>query len=92
MGLMLLVLMPVPYVDASSANVLKSRWARARIGAAGMLVELFIAALAFYAWMLVEPGLLRACASTSCSSRGCRRSSSTATRCCVTTRTTSSPT
>ena len=60
MGLMLLVLMPVPYVDASSANVLKSRWARARIGAAGMLVELFIAALAFYAWMLVEPGLLRA--------------------------------
>jgi putative peptide zinc metalloprotease protein len=60
MGLMLLVLMPVPYVDASSANVLRSRWARARIGAAGMIVELFIAALAFYAWMLVEPGMLRA--------------------------------
>jgi putative peptide zinc metalloprotease protein len=60
MGVMLLVLMPVPYVDASAANVLRSRWARARIGAAGMLVELFIAALAFYAWMLVEPGLVRA--------------------------------
>ena len=60
MGVMLLVLMPVPYVDASSANVLRSRWARARIGAAGMLVELFIAALAFYAWMLMEPGLPRA--------------------------------
>jgi putative peptide zinc metalloprotease protein len=60
MGLMLLVLMPVPYVDATSANVLRSRWARARIGAAGMLVEVFIAALAFYLWMLVEPGFLRA--------------------------------
>ncbi len=60
MGLMLLVLMPVPYVDASSASVLRSRWERARIGAAGMIVELFIAALAFYIWMLVEPGLLRA--------------------------------
>jgi putative peptide zinc metalloprotease protein len=60
MGVLLLVLMPVPYVDASSANVLRSRWARARIGAAGMLVELFIAALAFYLWMLVEPGFLRA--------------------------------
>lgn len=60
MGVMLLVLMPVPYVDASSANVLRSRWARARIGAAGMIVELFIAALAFYAWMLMEPGLPRA--------------------------------
>jgi putative peptide zinc metalloprotease protein len=60
MGLMLLVLMPVPYVDASSANVLRSRWARACIGAAGMLVELFVAALAFYAWMAVEPGVARA--------------------------------
>lgn len=60
MGLMLLVLMPVPYVDASSANVLRSRWARARIGAAGMLVEIFVAALAFYLWLLVEPGMLRA--------------------------------
>ena len=60
MGIMVLVIMPVPYVDASSANVLRSRWARARIGAAGMIVEVFIAALAFYLWMLVEPGLLRA--------------------------------
>jgi len=60
MGVMMLVLMPVPYVDASSANVLRSRWARARIGAAGMIVELFIAALAFYLWMLLEPGLVRA--------------------------------
>ncbi len=60
MGVMLLVLMPVPYVDASAANVLRSRWARARVGAAGMLVEVFIAALAFYAWLLVEPGLVRA--------------------------------
>ena len=60
MGLMMLVLMPVPYVDASAATVLRSRWARARIGAAGMLVEIFIAALAFYVWLAVEPGLVRA--------------------------------
>ena len=60
MGLMLLVLMPVPYVDASSATVLRSRWSRALVGAAGMLVELFIAALAFYVWLAVEPGLVRA--------------------------------
>ena len=60
MGVMLLVLMPVPYCDASAANVLRSRWQRALIGAAGMTVELFIAALAFYAWLLVEPGLVRA--------------------------------
>ena len=60
MGLMLLVLMPVPYVDASAATVLRSRWSRARVGAAGMLVELFVAALAFYLWLAVEPGVVRA--------------------------------
>ncbi|MDH3461969.1 MAG: hypothetical protein OEM00_13570, partial [Burkholderiaceae bacterium] len=60
MGVMFLVLMPVPYVDASSATVLRSRWARAVVGAAGMLVEVFIAALAFYLWLAVEPGLVRA--------------------------------
>lgn len=60
MGIMLLVLMPVPYVDASAATVLRSRWSRALVGAAGMLVELFVAALAFYLWLAVEPGLLRA--------------------------------
>lgn len=60
MGVMLLVMMPVPYVDASSATVLRSRWQRALIGAAGMVVELFVAALAFYVWMAVEPGLTRA--------------------------------
>ena len=60
MGVMLLVLMPVPYVDASSATVLRSRWSRALVGAAGMLVEIFIAAVAFYFWLAVEPGLVRA--------------------------------
>lgn len=60
MGVMLLVLMPVPYVDASAASVLRSRWSRALVGAAGMLVEIFIAALAFYLWLAVEPGLVRA--------------------------------
>ncbi len=60
MGVMLLVLMPVPYVDATASTVLRSRWSRALVGAAGMLVEVFIAALAFYLWLAVEPGLVRA--------------------------------
>jgi putative peptide zinc metalloprotease protein len=60
MGLMVLVMMPVPYVDASAATVLRSRWSRALVGAAGMAVELFIAALAFYLWLALEPGWLRA--------------------------------
>ncbi len=60
MGVMLLVLMPIPYVDASAASALRSRWSRALVGAAGMGVEIFFAALAFYLWLLIEPGLVRA--------------------------------
>lgn len=60
LGLMFLVLVPVPYVDVSAATVFKSKYHRALVGAAGMLVELFIAALAFYFWLLVEPGMVRA--------------------------------
>lgn len=60
MGVMLLILMPVPYVDASAASALTSKWRRALVGAAGMIAELFVAALALYLWLLIEPGVLRA--------------------------------
>jgi putative peptide zinc metalloprotease protein len=61
-GVMLLAGYPVPFVDASSASALASKWQRALVAAAGMLVELFVAALAFYAWLLLEPGLARSIA------------------------------
>ncbi len=62
MGVMLLMLMPVPYVDASSASTFKSKTDRALVGAAGMLVEVFVAALAMYLWVAAEPGLVRSLA------------------------------
>ncbi len=62
MGLMLLVLAPVPYVDASASSAFRSRWARAGVGAAGMMAELALAALAMALWLLVEPGLVRSIA------------------------------
>lgn len=61
-GLMLLALYPVPYVDVSNAAASPGKWSRALVGAAGMLTELFIAAIAFYLWLLLEPGLARAMA------------------------------
>jgi putative peptide zinc metalloprotease protein len=60
MGIILLVLIPVPYVEASAATTFKSKYERATVGAAGMLVELFLAAIAFYLWLLIEPGTGRA--------------------------------
>lgn len=62
MGIMLLVFFPVPYVDVSHASALASRWQRAAVGAAGMMAEVFVAALATYAWVMLEPGLARAVA------------------------------
>jgi putative peptide zinc metalloprotease protein len=62
MGLMFLVFAPAPYVDASAASTFRSKHKRAVVGAAGMLVELWLAALAMYVWVLVEPGAVRAVA------------------------------
>jgi putative peptide zinc metalloprotease protein len=61
-GLMLLVFAPLPYVDASAASGFRSKWHRAFVGAAGMIVEAFFAALALYVWLAVETGLVRALA------------------------------
>ncbi len=59
MGIMLLVLSPVPYVDASASSAFPGKWQRFVVGAAGMGVELVIAALAMFVWISVEPGLVR---------------------------------
>jgi putative peptide zinc metalloprotease protein len=59
MGIALLVLTPVPYVDASSASAFREKRKRVMVGAAGMMVELFISALALFLWLLVEPGAVR---------------------------------
>jgi len=60
MGIMLLVMMPVPYVDASSANAIPEKRRRVLVGAAGMVVELFVASCALFLWLEMQPGILRA--------------------------------
>lgn len=62
MGVMLLLFMPVPYVDASAASAFPDKRWRALVGAAGMLADLATGALALWAWTLLEPGLWRAAA------------------------------
>ncbi len=60
MGIMLLVLTPIPYVDASGASAFRSKWERMLVGGIGIGVELFVAALALILWVNVEPGAVRA--------------------------------
>ncbi|MET0485497.1 MAG: hypothetical protein ABW216_07360 [Candidatus Rokuibacteriota bacterium] len=59
MGIMMMVVTPVPYVDASAAWAFPDKRQRMVVGAAGMLVELFIAALAVMVWLHAEPGVVR---------------------------------
>ncbi|RVU19087.1 HlyD family efflux transporter periplasmic adaptor subunit [Methylobacterium oryzihabitans] len=61
-GLVFVALFPVPYVEASASAAFRSKWRRAGVAAAGMLVETFVAALAAFVWVTVEPGLVRAVA------------------------------
>jgi putative peptide zinc metalloprotease protein len=58
MGIMFLVLMPVPYVDASSAWAFRNKWHRVMVGAAGMYVELAVAAVAAIVWANTQQGTL----------------------------------
>lgn len=59
MGIMLLVLMPIPYVDATSASAFRDKYKRVFVGAAGMIIELFIASIALFVWVNIEPGIVR---------------------------------
>ena len=59
MGIAMMVLVPMLYSDTSDAWKLTSRRQRAAIGAAGMIVECALAALAIFAWNFLDDGLGR---------------------------------
>jgi putative peptide zinc metalloprotease protein len=58
-GISVLLLMPVPYVDASAAWAIRERSTRILISAAGIMVEVGLAAIALFVWCIVEPGIVR---------------------------------
>ena len=58
MGFMLLILTPCLYCDVSDSWMVRSKWRRAAIGAAGMYVELVLAAICTWVWWTSNVGLL----------------------------------
>ncbi|MFK7888344.1 MAG: hypothetical protein AB8G16_15900 [Gammaproteobacteria bacterium] len=58
-GIAMLVLLPVPYVDASDSARFSNKHHRMAVGAAGILVETGLASMGLAVWMVVEPGLIR---------------------------------
>jgi putative peptide zinc metalloprotease protein len=59
MGVSVLLLLPAPYVDASAATEFASRRRRVAVSAAGVAVELGLAAIALCVWVAVQPGWVR---------------------------------
>ncbi len=59
MGVRVLFLTPVPYVDASAANGLRGKWQRIMVSVAGIMAEVLLAALALFVWISIENGLLK---------------------------------
>jgi len=57
-GVMLLVLIPSPFVDASSCWAFPNKWQRIAVGAGGMLFELFLASVAAFVWLNAPEGSL----------------------------------
>ena len=64
MGVMFLVFIPLPYVDASATAAWPERRRRMLVAAMGIMVELLVAAIALFVWLLVEPGTVRTLAYT----------------------------
>lgn len=62
MGVLLMIFTPVPYMDATSSWGFRSKWKRVLVGFAGMIVELFVAALATFVWAWTAPGSLNSLA------------------------------
>lgn len=57
-GVILLVFSPTMYCDVSDSWMLKNKWERIAIGAAGMWIESIVASVALLIWWFTHPGLL----------------------------------
>src|SRR3990172_9484133 len=58
MGVMLLVFSPCLYCDVSDSWMLRNKWQRIIIGAAGMYIEIILSAIAIFIWWNTSPGLI----------------------------------
>lgn len=59
MGVIFLLLIPIPYINISTVTNFRNKYKRMLAGAAGIIVELFLASLALFIWLITEPGIVR---------------------------------
>jgi putative peptide zinc metalloprotease protein len=61
-GVMFLIFTPLPYMDATASWSFRNKFQRAIVGLAGMLSELFVAAIGAIVWAHTGPGLVHSLA------------------------------
>lgn len=61
-GLMFLVTTPLPYVDTTASWAFPNKWHRMLVSSAGMISDLFMAALGALVWAATGPGLVNSLA------------------------------
>jgi len=59
MGVMLLVFSPCLYCDVTDSWMLRNKWKRIAIGAAGMYIEVVLSAFAICVWLMAGEGLTK---------------------------------
>jgi putative peptide zinc metalloprotease protein len=62
LGVMFLLFTPLPYVDATASWAFRNSWHRVYVGAAGMIVEFFLAAIGAMVWASTGAGLVNSIA------------------------------
>lgn len=58
-GLMFLIFVPVPYVEASQSYTFASKWQRMLVGAAGMIIEIGVASMCVLLWVDASDGVFK---------------------------------
>ena len=58
-GVIIVLMIPIPFVDASAASAFIHKYQRVIVGFIGIMVEVFIASIALFVWLGVEPGLVQ---------------------------------
>ena len=58
-GISFLIFVPMPYVDASASSGFGSKWRRIVVAGAGVMIELFISAVALLIWIELAPSFVR---------------------------------
>jgi len=61
-GLMFLVTTPLPYIDTTASWTFPNKWHRMLVSSAGMMADLFMAAVGALVWAATGPGLVNSLA------------------------------